>query len=326
MEKFLKEFFKQEVFKKTKLLGDGGHREYWRIEGEKNSYILMCSGNKDPSLRHFLNVHRMFTKVSLPVPQIFHKDLNQGFLLLSDLGDISLEEMKKKKEAHIFYQQAIERLIQMQEGLPPYPHFPQFDAGFLMEETHLALKRLNRLAGSENQSLEAAFLKEMKSLSHRLNKLPQTYCHRDYHSRNLMVKGAELYILDFQDAGVGPFCYDLSSLLYDSYVHFENQERDQWMKFYFKNLSSSMKERVGDLRSLFFFTKLQFLQRGFKACGCFASFYNDNSRSSHLRFIEPSLLLLNQEAESLSQKGTVIFLKDLRQRLHQHFFKKRKKQ
>ena len=43
-------------------------------------------------------------------------------------------------------------------------------------------------------------------------------CHRDYHSRNLMLSAGDLYIIDFQDARMGPDTYDLVSLLRDSYV------------------------------------------------------------------------------------------------------------
>ena len=43
-------------------------------------------------------------------------------------------------------------------------------------------------------------------------------CHRDYHSRNLMLHDGSLYIIDFQDARMGPDTYDLVSLLRDSYV------------------------------------------------------------------------------------------------------------
>src|SRR6185295_11569519 len=47
---------------------------------------------------------------------------------------------------------------------------------------------------------------------------PRVLCHRDFHSRNLLVQGDRLRLVDFQDARLGPVAYDLASLLRDSYV------------------------------------------------------------------------------------------------------------
>ena len=52
---------------------------------------------------------------------------------------------------------------------------------------------------------------------------PRVLCHRDYHSRNLMLHDDRLYIIDFQDARMGPDTYDLVSLLRDSYVDLPEQ-------------------------------------------------------------------------------------------------------
>ena len=44
-------------------------------------------------------------------------------------------------------------------------------------------------------------------------------CHRDFHSRNLMVtEDGSLAMVDIQDARWGPDSYDLASLLRDAYV------------------------------------------------------------------------------------------------------------
>ena len=66
----------------------------------------------------------------------------------------------------------------------------------------------------------------MRAIAEELAAEPRVLCHRDYHSRNLMLHEVSLYIIDFQDARMGPDTYDLVSLLRDSYVDFSEQQVD----------------------------------------------------------------------------------------------------
>ena len=61
---------------------------------------------------------------------------------------------------------------------------------------------------------------------------PRVLCHRDYHSRNLMLHDGQLYIIDFQDARMGPDTYDLVSLLRDSYVDLPEQTVDELIAYF----------------------------------------------------------------------------------------------
>ncbi len=70
------------------------------------------------------------------------------------------------------------------------------------------------LAASDREELDS----ELRTLSAELAAHPFALCHRDYHSRNLILCGDELAVIDHQDARMGPRCYDLASLLNDSYV------------------------------------------------------------------------------------------------------------
>src|SRR5207302_2173835 len=78
----------------------------------------------------------------------------------------------------------------------------------------------------------AAFEKEWLAINGELAAEPRVLCHRDYHSRNLMLHDGSLYIIDFQDARMGPDTYDLASLLRDSYVDFTEAQVDAFMAFF----------------------------------------------------------------------------------------------
>ena len=322
MESFLKQCFPGKVIQREKLPGDGGHREYFRLKVAGASYILMSSGRQDASLRDFINIQEMLRKADLPVPHLFHKDLKNGLLVLEDFGDVTLESIQKtdKKNSQILYREVLQDLVRMQSQVSLSDSFPRFGKDFFQEETELAIERLEKLAqicGKHTPPKDKIlrFKRELKKVCEQLDGLTFVYCHRDFHSRNLMVKNRCAYWIDFQDGGQGPYCYDLCSLLYDSYVSFNEHERKDKVGFYFQILPDSMKQTVQGTENIYFFTCLQFLQRGFKACGCFAGFYNNSRRITHLPCIHPTLKELEQEAVTLSYKGIAEYIQSLRERL-----------
>lgn len=322
MEAFLKKYFSEKDIKKEKLAGDGGHRDYFRLKVEDSPYILMSSGEADPSLKNFIQIQGMLSRVDLPVPRLFQQDLEKGFLILEDLGDMTLGSVLKtdRKSALALYKKALCDLVKMQSRVPLSSSFPRFGKNFFMEETDLALQRLEKLVqncgGKKPSKTETFnFKREMEGICDQLDRLTFVYCHRDFHSRNLMVKSRYPYWIDFQDGGQGPYCYDLCSLLYDSYVSFDDQEKKDMIDFYFQILPNRIKQTVGELKSIDFFTRLQFLQRGFKACGCFAGFYNDSRRITHLPYIHPTLKELAQESLKFSFKEISGYIQSLQKRL-----------
>jgi aminoglycoside/choline kinase family phosphotransferase len=110
---------------------------------------------------------------------------------------------------------------------------------------------------------QAALQQEWATLAGELAAEPRVLCHRDYHSRNLMLSGQNLYIIDFQDARLGPDTYDLASLLRDSHVDITDRELDELIA-YFLALKGGGDE--AEFRRRF---DLMALQRNLKALGSF---------------------------------------------------------
>ena len=328
MENFLKKCFPGKIVQSEKLAGDGGHRDYYRLQAENSFYVFMSSGKDDPSLKDFIQIQGMLKKSNLPVPRLFHQNLKEGFLILEDLGDVTLNFVLKedRKGALVLYKKALRDLVKMQSQVPFPSSFPRFGKEFFMKETGLALQRLEKLVQncggkevSKNKALN--FKKEMEGICNKLDQLTFVFCHRDFHSRNLMVKNNYPYWIDFQDAGQGPYCYDLCSLLYDSYIFFSDREKENMIKFYFQTLPDCMKQSIVGTKEVHLLTRLQFLQRGFKACGCFAGFYNDSRRTIHLSYIQPTLKELEKESlkfqfEGLLGEGFLEYIQPLQERLN----------
>ena len=338
MESFLNTAFPDTFVRKTALPGDGGHRRYFRLKVKNSSFILMSAGKESGDLKDFIRIQKILRAEGLPVPLIFQKDLKKGLLILEDLGDVTLESLQRKNKttALVYYHQTLKDLVKLQTCVPVSNSFPRFGKNFFLEETDLALWRLKTLVGTLERNKEdkrgkekkegesplqdqksglLGFKEEMGKVCDQLDSLPFVFCHRDFHSRNLMMKEGRARWIDFQDGGRGPYCYDLCSLVYDSYVSFTEKERRGLTDFYFQSLPEEKKKAVGGEDKVWFFTCLQFLQRGFKACGCFAGFYNDNGKTAHLPYIHPTLQILEKTALELSFNKTAEYLRHLREQL-----------
>ena len=297
----------------TELPGDGGHRRYARIKKEDKSFMLMSCGKKDGSLKKFIEIQKRLSPF-VRVPQLFHYNLNQGFLLLEDLGEQTLEQFfyrEGKKSSLPFYYQALSQLILLQEKIIPPSTVSRFDKNFFKREQEMAIYHLQTYINSLNltrtkpfnERSSRDFKKDMNKVLSCFKPQDNVYCHRDYHSRNLMLKNRKVFLIDFQDAGLGPWFYDLTSLLYDSYISLSSEIKNKLLAFYFKNLPSHLKKKAVSLPHIEQMTKLQFLQRGFKACGRFSAFKNLNQKNTHLKYIKPTLTLLKETALELSYKG-----------------------
>jgi len=311
MEDFLRKFFSLSVKLKTqKLPGDGGHRSYTRIKDQEKSYILMSSGREDISLKHFISIQERLKNKCVNVPKLFHKDFKKGFLLMEDLGDETLETLfkKDKKGAFSLYIKVIDQMLKIQKEVQVLGKDVVFNRSFFMREIDFSIHHLEcfleQNEGEKNKLKKnnpfTLFKEEMDKVCAEIEKITYTYCHRDFHSKNIMIHNEKACLLDFQDGGYGPIVYDLTSLLYDSYISFDDIYRKKLLEYYFQQLPCLARKKIGSFSDLDFWTRLQFLQRGFKACGCFASFYNKNKKTTHLQYIKPTLKHLEQVAKDLN--------------------------
>ena len=325
MKDFL-EFLSSDI-EKANLPGDGGHRNYTRLKikaPKKKTYMLMCCGTEDSSLKDFVRIQKLLKNAQIKVPEIYKSDFKKGLLLLEDLGDVTLEQVVEKKDINStlpLYFQAIEELICFQSTVKLQA--PRFGKDFFIKETLTALENMESFYRKKfkNSKLfktfHKGFLQDMENISSQLEEAPFTFCHRDFHSRNLMVIKEQVRTIDFQDGGYGPFCYDLTSLFYDSYVFLKEELHRKLLFFYWDRLPETLKKKIRSFERADFFIRLQFLQRGFKACGCFAGFYANGNKSTHLKYMPETLKRLEQVAQCLSYNNIASYVKTYRQQLSQ---------
>jgi aminoglycoside/choline kinase family phosphotransferase len=235
----------------------------------------------------FIRVAGYLESMQLNAPRIIEANLDEGFLLLSDLGSEPYLDalLENADDAEHLYKDAISALLLMQRrgsafqsSLPPYGvERLNFELSLFHDwlcGTHLGL--------SFDDEQEAAWQACCDVLVKNALHQPQVFVHRDYHSRNLMVTADNNPgILDFQDAVEGPLTYDIVSLLKDCYVRWPAEQVRQWALSFYAGLGQAMREQV-DERTFCRYFDLMGVQRHVKAAGIFARLSHRDGKSGYL--------------------------------------------
>ncbi|MEK6774191.1 MAG: phosphotransferase [Bdellovibrionota bacterium] len=297
---FLQSYFSSNEFKIFPLAGDASSRRYFRIVADQKSWVLMSWETFVPEDYPFLSVRNHFENCGIRVPAVETLDAQLGLILLEDLGDLTLErkfwESQSQLNSLIFYRMAIDEMIKI--------HFQaterkssictafkiKFDTEkFLWEmnygKDNLFTGVLNiKLSEKVSTEIQKSFL----DICERLDQQPKRIAHRDYHSRNLMIKLDEMSVIDFQDARLGPIQYDLVSLLKDSYVDLSQEMSDILLQDYLDKMQERTKTKYSrdEFNTIY---ELQSVQRCFKACGSFASFFHQRDDRRYLKYLSGTL-------------------------------------
>jgi aminoglycoside/choline kinase family phosphotransferase len=258
------------------LTGDASDRRYFRVflHDEPAQVIAVHPAAIEFDALPFVNVARLMAAMPVPVPRILGHSDGLGVIALEDLGDVTLQAhlgAASPGEHDALYREAVTLIQTLQRrgaDLASNDYLPYriaFDVEKLTWELQFFLKHF--LEGYRGVSLadreRAALSEEFAVIAEELAAEPRVLCHRDYHSRNLMLHEARLYIIDFQDARMGPDTYDLVSLLRDSYVDFTETQVEALIAFF---LARDPRQDAAEFRRRF---DLMAVQRNLKALGTF---------------------------------------------------------
>ena len=303
------------------LAGDASTRRYYRARmapgSPLSSLVLMRYPDEVPPGKElpFVNVHRYLRKAGVPVPEIYLVAPEARLLFLEDAGDTMLEGAVNAASSEggyrPLYERCVEILVRIQwegtrvldgDALPARLAFdvPKFawEIDFFFEHAVRGFGGI-ALSESEERSIEDLFLPCLEELA----ALPRVLAHRDYHSRNVMVKegppGAppELRILDFQDARMGNVFYDLCSLLRDSYVTLPEKTVEHLVYAYRHAAPRGLRAMAGDRDAFDHLLDVAALQRNVKAIGTFGNQAHKRGKTFYLRFIPPTVAHLVKNFE-----------------------------
>ncbi len=299
IDQFLQDYFTNSLYKVQQLAGDASARKYFRVIYEQDTYVLMSWEPFDPDKYPFISVLRHFESCGVNVPKIKKIGAELGLLLLEDLGDLTLErkfwESANQEYSWDYYKKSLDEIIKIHTTatLSPKPTIAKeimFDTAKFLWELNYAREHLIEgvLKFQLKDKVAADLQKAFTDIAERLHNEPKVICHRDYHSRNLMIKLDEVYVIDFQDARLGPIQYDLVSLLKDSYVDINDDYADKMLNYYFDN-TPFIQDRKLSKEQFNVIYELQSVQRCFKACGSFASFMNTRNDRRYAKYLNGTL-------------------------------------
>jgi N-acetylmuramate 1-kinase len=287
----------------TALTGDGSQRQFFRVRlaGGRLLVAVFPSGGKFPERGEarsawFIGGH-LFQK-EVPVPRPLAYDQDSGLLLFEDLGDIRLYDLVRQNkrfgvELDGYYRQAIHALVHMQiEGGRGFDvswcwQTPYYDRQLMLErESGYFLQALCR-DFLRLDVPDASLQNELKDIAGHAGSAPARYfLHRDYQSRNLMIRDGRVGIIDFQGGRLGPLGYDLASLLIDPYVSLTGEVRESLFEEYLTVLRRYIRYDPARFREEYFHLSLQ---RSLQVLGAFAFLGSRRNKPFFLQFIRPAL-------------------------------------
>ncbi|MDT8283057.1 MAG: phosphotransferase [Gammaproteobacteria bacterium] len=260
---------------------DASFRQYFRVTNKNTNKtcIIMDAPPEKEDCRPFLQVTELIRNAGVNAPNIIALDLQQGFLLLDDLGTEPYLNNLNDQTADALYLDAIEALIKMQsiDAI-----LPGYDEPLLQTEMNLFESwYVNRHHAVELDKTQKSILDNtFKTLIKNATEQPQVFVHRDYHSRNLMITADNNPgVIDYQDAVIGPITYDLVSLFKDCYIEWPREKVELWLEHYLARITP---ERLIDRETLLRWFDLMGVQRHLKVLGIFARLNYRDGKSQYL--------------------------------------------
>jgi aminoglycoside/choline kinase family phosphotransferase len=245
-----------------------------RQSGPESIVLAVHTGPIEFATLPFANVSELLARMEVPAPEILGHSDPLGIVALQDLGDVTLQAhlgAASVTEHASLYREAVALIHNLQARGQEFaserylPYTLAFDVEKLTWELEFFVRHfLEAYRGlSLGASERVALSQEWAAIAGELAAEPRVVCHRDYHSRNLMLHRGRLYMIDFQDARLGPDTYDLVSLLRDSYVDITDRELDDLVAYF---LALAGGRDPVEFRRRF---DLMAVQRNLKALGTF---------------------------------------------------------
>lgn len=306
-----------------RVSGDASARQYFRASAGSASVIIALYGSSfdenesalarlarfeavNPSARltfandpgAHIEVTRLFLEARLPVPQVVGVSGSDGAMLIQDVGDTRLQDRLRQcsqSDAVNAYSRAVELIVRIQEATELAARAGSICSHLAFDEAKLRWELGFFFANYFNKHLHVkldpatanAVQQDFKALCSELAARPRVLTHRDYHTRNLMMNEGEMFIIDHQDARMGPASYDVASLLGDPYAD-PDSAIAAGMVEHFVELKARSTTPLDDVKAFRVEFELMMVQRMLKAIGTYAS-QAAVDNPVYLPYIDPAL-------------------------------------
>lgn len=307
-QRWLEAHFVPHAVRLSPASADASFRRYFRVQvaDQLKTYILMDAPPAQEDCRPFIHVAGLLADSGLTVPRVLAQDLEQGFLLLTDLGTTTLLEhfqtfQMDPAQAAPYMRASIRALVKWQVDSKPAV-LPPYDEALLRRELNLFPewyigRHLGKtLDDKQQQVLEQAFSELVSSALAQ----PQVFVHRDYMPRNLMLSpaGPDALpgILDFQDAVYGPITYDIASLTRDAFHSWDEEHVLDWTVRYWEAARAAGLPVAPDFADFYRAFEWMGLQRHLKVAGIFCRLTYRDGKAKYLTDVPRFLGYIRQTA------------------------------
>lgn len=254
---------------------DASFRRYFRWADGSRSLIVMDAPPEQEDSGPFVRIATLLAEAGVRTPQVYSADLQQGFLLLEDMGAHtylqSIQQGLDEAGIEQLFAGAMTTLVRWQQASRPGV-LPEYDETLLRRELELFPDWY--VSRHLHHQFSAAELLDWQALCRLVldSNLAeaQVFVHRDYMPRNLMTADGEPGVLDFQDALYGPLSYDVTSLLADAFFTLPLVERQAWLERYWQQARQAGLPVPADFQTFVGQSRLMGVQRHLKVLGIFA--------------------------------------------------------
>lgn len=292
---------------------DASFRRYFRYRHGGRTLVAMDAPPEQEDCRPFVDVAGRLARAGVAVPEILHQDLEQGFLLLTDMGRETWLTAIDEGNANAWFDAALETLI-TQQRFADTRGLPEYDRALLRRELdlfphwYLGEHRGLRLDGDTSGRLETVF----ETLIESALAQPRVFVHRDFMPRNLMVSDPNPGVIDFQDAVAGPISYDLISLFKDAFLSWPEARVLEWLRDYHRRAAAAGLPVPAAFDDLLRWCDLMGAQRHLKVIGIFARIRHRDGKPKYLedapRFFAYLRTVIARRPDELGDLGRLLDL------------------
>lgn len=317
LENWLKTELPEQRFELAPASADASFRRYFRLTDTATGHtrVVMDAPPEHEDCRPWLTVRALFSEAGVHVPQVHAADIEQGFVLMSDLGTrtyLDVLDPAAPEQAAPLYADALGSLIALQRTSRPGV-LPEYDHALLMREMRLFPEwYVGKHLGLDLDESNLAMLENLFERIATVNLAePKVFVHRDYHSRNLMYQtGDTPGVIDFQDAVYGPLSYDLVSLLKDAYIRWDEEFTLDLLIRYWeaaRSLGLPVRSEFADFHREY---EWMGVQRHLKVLGIFARLSHRDGKHGYLDDLPRVLDALRRTCERYGELRPLLKLLD----------------
>lgn len=303
------------------ILKGGSDRCFYRlVDGASTRAIVMHYSQERQENEYYASIGFFLKRLGIQVPEILVYDAENRLVWLEYLGEIDLHALNDKpwSERRPAYEKTLRQVHRLhaqgwtawnqQSPIPPLMH--GFDHTLYTWEQNYFLEQFVEAVCHKmlSPTVRDALAAEWRGLVERLQQHPVCLVHRDLQSQNIMLRGGEPYLIDFQGMRFGTSFYDLGSLLFDPYVSWTESEQNELLRFYYDLAPSGL--NWNDFQRAFFEAASQRLMQ---ALGAYGFLGLKKGKKQFLNHIPAGLRNLRQ---AVRQAGSLPILENLVQDLH----------